>query len=389
MNGNTPPYKKDPATVNCNIPFRLTTASHHQAAGRERGVRAFNTGFAHVTQTADICWAVSKVLGADAWIMALKPRLGLPQRILDTLPDEEDIVGQAFGFEKAHPELFGGELAGQLGVYFSEETRDHTLYGIVNTGYSEDFQNTLIDLFRNGLCPHTVFAFPETPEQYPVILIPSAVRMTDGEQAAMEGYLTAGGKVIVTGPTPISGCNHKWKLPNRYEGDPMQLFPSCPDGIKPVLPKWFSEPLPDSGDADCWQKLCEGFFYNPSRLPGDLAQQCRGYAKPLPVEILAAKGYLCTVFESDKNLVVHVLAEDYNTDIDHELDAMRYHRSRVNFINKVTPIGIDLSLKLRTEKLPRVYTPFSNEETLVTSEDGCCTVTLPEDCAYAILEFEK
>lgn len=389
MNGNTPPYKKDPATVNCNIPFRLTTASHHQAAARERGARAFNTGFAHVPETANICWAVSKVLGADAWIMALKPRLGLPQRILDTLPDEEDIVGQAFGFEKAHPELFRGDFVGQLGVYFSEETRDHTLYGILNSGYSKDFQDALIDLFRNGLCPHTVFTFPETPEQYPVILIPSAVRMTDGEQAAMEGYLTAGGKVIVTGPTPISGCNHKWKLPNRYEGDPTELFPSCPDGIKPMLPKWFSEPLPNSGDDDGWQMPREGIFYNPVRCPGDLSDLCRRFAKPLPVELVTHRGYLSTVFETEDAYIMHILAEDYDTDIDHKLDEMRFHRSRVNFINKVTPIGIDGVLELKTKTAPQVYTPFSQEANRIMEEPGRCTVTLPEDCAYAILEFKK
>ena len=59
------------------------------------------------------CECISKILDADAWIGTLKGRLGLPDHILNTLPEEKDIVGQAFGFEAAHPELFRGSFVGQ------------------------------------------------------------------------------------------------------------------------------------------------------------------------------------------------------------------------------------------------------------------------------------
>lgn len=390
MNGNTPPYKHDPRTVNRTVPFRLTTSSYHQAAGRETGARAFNTGFAHVPETANICWAVSKVLGADAWIMALKPRLGLPQHILDTLPDEEDIVGTAFGFEKKNPQLFKGNLVGQLGVYFSTETRDHTLFGVLQHGYCSDFSKTLTDLFRSGLCPHTVFHFPKDTKEYPVILVPSAARMTQPELEALDVYLAAGGQVIVTGPSGIPECKNSWSLPNRHEGDPMQLFTSFPNGINRVLPEWFTNlPLPECTDVQIWSNPRKGMRYHPSRCPGDLTKQAESYAKPLPVQLLRAKGYLCTMFESDDALTLHFLSEDYDTDIDHELDEMRFHRSRVNFINKVMPIGIDGILELKTEMKPQVFTPFSQAATQITQQADRCTVTLPENCAYAILRFAK
>ena len=119
MSGNTPPYKHDKLTTNIAVAERLGNASHHQAVAREKGVGAFSTGFAHSTKQANVVWSVSKMLGADAWIGTLKTRLGLPWHILNTLPNEQDILTQAFGFEKSHEELFQGELAGQLGVYFS------------------------------------------------------------------------------------------------------------------------------------------------------------------------------------------------------------------------------------------------------------------------------
>ena len=390
MNGNTPPYKHDPQTVNRTVPFRLTTASHHQAAGRETGARAFNTGFAHVPETANICWAVSKVLGADAWIMALKPRLGLPQHILDILPDEEDIVGTAFSFEKAHPQLFDGSFVGQLGVYFSNETRNHTLFGILSHGYCSDFSSTLTELFRSGLCPHTVFAFPKDTKDYPVILMPSVTKITAEELAALDAYLAAGGKVIVTGPSGIPDCKNTWVLPNRHQGDPMEMFSSCPDGIKPVLPVWFTQlSLPECTDEPVWSAPREGMLYHPQRCPEDLIKQAKDYAKPLPVQVLRAKGYLCTMFETQDSLILHFLSEDYDTDIDHGLDEMRFHRSRVNFINKVTPIGIDGILELKTQVRPEVFTPFTEEASQITQQPERCTVTLPKDCPYAILRFPK
>ena len=395
MNGNTPPYKQDPLTVNKSISQRLTNGSHHQATAREKGARAFNTGFAHVTQTANIAWAVSKILDADAWIMALKPRLGLPQHILDTLPNEEDIVGNAFGFEKAHPDLFRGSFVGQLGVYFSAETRNHTLFGAMEYGYSNDYSRTLTDLMRIGICPHTVFDFPEKPDIYPAVLLPSAYILTEREQSAMAAYLAAGGKVIATGPCAAAGCKHSWKLPNRVSCSPRDFFPTYPDGIRPKRADWVNDrSLPHCTDPDQWQKPTENLYYHPYRASDgrnteETLRLAREFARQMPVRILEATGYLCTMFEAEDQVTVHFLAEDYDTDIDHKLDAMRYHRSRVNFINKVTPIGITGLLKIQTEKQPEVYLPFHTEPATVSAENGICTVTLPENCAYAILRFAK
>jgi hypothetical protein len=97
--------------------------------------------------------------------------LGLPKKILDTLPNEADIVGEAFGFEKNHPELFDGEFPAQVGVYFSYETRNHTLFGSLNHGYFCDYRETLTALFREGVSLQTVFSFPKDCSTYSVLLL--------------------------------------------------------------------------------------------------------------------------------------------------------------------------------------------------------------------------
>ncbi len=396
MSGNTPPYKHDPMTVNVPVRDRLTNSSHHQAAAREKGVRAFCTGFAHTTVAANHVWAVSKILDADAWIGTLKGRLGLPRHILDTLPNEADIVGEAFGFEKSHPELFSGSFVGQLGVYFSYSTRNYTLFGDVDKGYFRDYRATLVELFREGICPHTVFEFPKDASEYPVIIVPSAARMTEEEKAALEAYLESGGKVIVTGPTPIDGCINSWKLPNKAVSSPDEFYMVVPKGTHwPKVAKWLgATEIEPSGDADEWSNPREGLYYNPCRISdgaitAKVIELCRKYMKKLPVSVTRKMGYLSTVFESDSFITVHFLAEDYDVDIDHALDEIRTHRSRVNIVNKVEPIGIDGVLEFDGEAVPKVYTPFNNGESKVTSADGKVTVTLPEKCSYAIVKFAK
>ena len=396
MSGNTPPYKHDPKTVNVPVRNRLSNASHHQAAARERGVHAFSTGFAHSTITANHVWAVSKILDADAWIGTLKSRLGLPDHILNTLPEEKDIVGQAFGFEANHPDLFRGSFVGQLGVYFSYETRNHTMFGNLNKGYFQDYSATLTTLFRKGICPHTVFTFPEDASTYPVILVSSAAKMTETEIAAAKAYLKAGGKLIVTGPSPLPGCEHSWELPRQVNVPHTEFFTTVPEGeswAKP--PQWMVETqVAPSNDPDRWFQPEEGLHFHPHRISSgtnteDVLSLCRQYMNQMPIGVLRSNGYLCTMFEDVDQITVHFLAEDYDVDIDHELDRIRFHRSRVNLITKVEPIGIDGELQLETAKTPEVYTPFCEEASGIRQEGNLCTITLPEKCSYVILRFPK
>ena len=392
MSGNTPPYKHDPLTANTPVAERLVNASHHQAAARETGAGAFCTGFAHSTQQSNIVWAVSKMLGADAWIGTLKTRLGLPWHILNTLPNEEDIVGQAFHFEKEHADLFAGELVGQLGVYFSYETRDHTLYGGLDKGFFRDYKDTLRLLFQRGINPHTVFSFPENGREYPLIILPGVARMTHEETAAMERYLSAGGQVIALGPTAIDGCIHSWVLPNRVNAKAEDFFSSVPDGIHVQKPAWFLKTqIPATGDPAVWQQPREGLLYHPQR-PGDmdpdsLAEAVRRFIKPMPVTVLEAKGYLTTMLRDEKGISLQLVAEDYHVDIDHKLDEMRFHRSRVNLLTDIAPAGVDGNIRVQTDIVPTVYTPFSEGTAKVSVKDGGCHITLPQNCAYALLRF--
>ena len=396
MCGNTPPYKHDPVTVNMPIIERLVTFSHHSAVARKRGIRSFSTGYGFTEPSAGIIWAINKMLDTDCLFSTLKARLGLPDHILRELPEEADVIGRAFGFEKRHPELFSGEAIGEVAVYYSEYTRDHTFFGNIRHGYYKDYSDTLEHLFSLGLCAHTVFEFPKDTKKYPLVILPGVADMREDELEKLEKYLKAGGKVIVSGPSPIKECKNTWRLPTHPElRSPEDFFDSVPNGVWVRLADWITETkvLP-SADVREWREVKDGLYYNPGRISEDgitdgFDELCRRFTRKLPAELIRAEGYLTTMFENKDVITVHLLAADYDVDIDHELDDIRFHRSRVNLVNKVEPIGVDGVIELRSDSHITVYTPFSDEESTVEYRNGIYTITLPEGTSYAILKLDK
>ena len=140
-----------------------------------------------------------------------------------------------------------------------------------------------------------------------------------------------------------------------------------------------------------WQQPRENLLYHPRR-PGDLdpdsfLSQVKRFIKPMPVTVLEAKGYLTTMLRDEEGITLQLVAEDYDVDIDHKLDEMRFHRSRVNLLTDITPAGVDGHLCLKTDIAPRVYTPFNEETPKVSMDGNLCQITLPPNCAYAVLRF--
>jgi hypothetical protein len=280
-----------------------------------------------------------------------------------------------------------------VGVYFSYETRNHTFFGAFNKGYCRDYSDTLKMLLRSGISAHTLFAFPDDPERYPLILVPSPAAMTPQEQAALRGYAQKGGKVIITGPSAYPGCKHSWVLPVKPECAPADLFQTVRDGVWTQAPAWQSATtVAETEDPDQWQSVEDNVLYHPRRteaLKGELLEDCRSWGKTLPVTLLEQTGYFATLFRGEDGTTLQLLAEDYDTDIDHHLDEIRYHRSRVNYITKVIPVGISRRIVLSVDSAPQVYTPFNEGSTQVELLDGICKVTLPADCPYAIIHFPE
>jgi len=273
--------------------------------------------------------------------------------MLQTLPEEADVIGEAYRFEKEYPELFTGDQIGQLGVYFSYETRNHTYFGALRNGFALDYSATLNTLFRAGLSPHTVFSFPESANEYPLIILPSVAALSAEETAALEKYTDNGGAVIITGPCPLPEQKAIWSLPFKPTIDkPEDFFSTVANGVWIRMPDWVTKTtLPPCQLPNDWQTIGNRMYYNPHRISDgtiedSFLQLCRKYAGAMPVDIQEADGYLVTVFRNGDRTIVHLLASEYDTGIDHKLDEMRFHRSRVNYIDRVTPMGIGKPVRI-------------------------------------------
>jgi len=173
----------------------------------------------------------------------------------------------------------------------------------------------------------------------------------------------------------------------------VDFFATIRDGVWIQHPSWMTQTKLTPSDApNTWKEVLPGLHYNPHR-PGDgtveasVQEMVARFMKQLPVQLLSAQGYLTSTFRTEEGYVLHLLAEEYDTDIDHTLDDMRFHRSRVNFVNKVTPVNVSRTITLRANSAPTVFTPLSKEPATVQGRDGVYEITLPKDTAYAILQF--
>ena len=213
MCGNIPPYKHDKVTMNYPLAHHFINAAHHAAAAREAGVRCYSNGYGFYEATANILWALNKCLGAECWFSTLKGRLGLPDSILAKLPDDASPAARSFTFEAEHPDLFDSSQVFQAGVYFSYETRNHTCFGNLISGYSRDFRSTMELLFHAGISAGAVLTMPEDTREYQLLLLPSAARLTPDELARLRRFTAAGGVVLATGPSALPGAKSPWQLP--------------------------------------------------------------------------------------------------------------------------------------------------------------------------------
>ena len=88
-----------------------------------------------------------------------------------------------------------------------------------------------------------------------------------------------------------------------------------------------------------------------------------------------------------EGITLQLLAEDYDVDINHELDSIRNHRSRVNLLTTIRAVGVDRTVRLAASGKPEVFLPFDDSTATVQQENGSYTITLPEACSYAIIHI--
>ena len=149
--------------------------------------------------------------------------------------------------------------------------------------------------------------------------------------------------------------------------------------------------MPDLSHAE-WREIAPNVFQHPARLGDGLIEETlmelvHKYLAPLPVEVRHADGYLTVIRKNAGGYIVHLLAADYDTDIDHHLDEIRFHRSRINLVTKVEAVGTSPRIELATGLDAEVFTPFDDAGAKIERAPGKVTVAPPPKCAYLIVRL--
>ena len=391
--GNLPPYKHDPVTWNHPILQHFVGASYNSAAAEKVGAACVGVGYAFTEPSANIVWALNKCLGADCWFSTLKGRLGLTTADLEKLPDDFSPVGKAFRFEEKHPELFDTAAVRQAGVFFSRETRDHTLYGNLHDGLALDFNQTHKLLAGAGIAIATVLEIPEDTDTYQLLIVPGAASMTAAEAESLRRFASAGGTVLCFGPCGLPETGSPWKLETRVSPDFWTVREGCA-GTYPEKRQWQWHKVEAPELVAEWKEVAPRILYNPGRLPDDgleksLLELTRKHMRPLPVKLSGTDGYYATVRRGkDGAYIVQLLAADFDTDIDHHLDEIRTHRTRVNLVVKAEPVNVSRNVRIDTTLAVEVFTPFNDAGAEVVNGAGGVAVTLPEKCPYVIMRLK-
>jgi hypothetical protein len=190
MVGSTPSLA---GTWDDRIPSQLL----HLGIARDHRVPCIGLGYGFFPDTAFFVWAVNKFLGSDSWFSTLKGRLNASSTELAPLPDDSELVGEGYRWEKAHPQLFTGQVDTDAAVLFSRATRDY--YGQVAADYTADYSTTCLSLMRAGVSYEVVTAIPAFG-RIRCLVLSSVLCMSADQRRDLAQFMDAGGMIIATGP---------------------------------------------------------------------------------------------------------------------------------------------------------------------------------------------
>lgn len=353
MVGSTPSLA---GTWDDRIPSQLL----HLGIARDHNAPCFGLGYGFFPDTAFFVWAVNKFLGSDSWLSTLKGRLGASPAELATLPDDSEVVGEGYRWEKAHPQLFTGEVDTDVALFFSRATRDY--FGQVAADYSGDYSASCLNLMRADISCDVVTDIPEFGKMR-CLLLSSVVCLSSKQREALAQFLEDGGTVFATGPT-----GHYDERANPIQKTWLENFgasvelsdPERPGGFPPY--KNFKEPVeialcrvPES----LRQKMGEGWLTVPvgkGQLlwrPERISQ--KGVADAV-IELLQARDRLTAriaglpatwrlrQYRDGNRLLIHALPGKVETMLHASL---KNHLSGERIVEKIqfTPLNQDLVLQ--------------------------------------------
>ncbi len=385
MCGNTP-------KIDGSLGALLATQLQHLGVAREHGAPCIGLGYGFSADTAGVIWAFNKFLGSDCWFSTKKGRLALPDSKLVNLPDDPEVTAVPYNFEKNHPELFEAWPDSAVAVYFSDATRN--FYGGNYSDYTADYEGCCNYLFANDIQFDVVNRIPEADMNYSILVMPSAVCLSNEDIHALERWIEAGKTVIAAGPLGV--CDARG---NRFEQQFTEQYGlriDLPEIDRPAVfpPDWRPKPTVDCRNSAEWHKLGDHFCWHPGRMGSATQPEIAGpiqQALPQPpVKAVEKDGWLLRLFRSaDGKFLLHGLAAHYQLAVNEELEAQRESNwSGLNVITSAKPDQavrrVVLEVTVPAESVS-VNFPLKNQRFECPVTAGKIAFDIPDDVYYFIV----
>ncbi len=353
------------------------------AKAAKRGLPVMSCGYGYTTATADVVWAFSKFLGADSWLSTNKGRLSLRFSDWDRLPDDTELPGRGYRYERDHRTLFDTCPEADVLVYFSEASRRY--YGGGANDYVRDYQEAIWKLFRAGYSVGAAAEIP-APGTAAALMLSSAGAMSESEREAVAAFAAAGGKVLLTGPcglldgtgAPTGQFTAQWGLHQQLSAQlRQQEFPI----------DWFiAEPQRVLNPAQ-WTELSPNLFYHPGRMQDDSPPDVTAILGMPPA--VAPGWFLRRHRDRAGNLLIHGFAAEFDLGFAAAVEALRIPEAPWSnrIIDRVAPRNTARRLEFRlTDARVELFTPLNAQPGSVRSRSGAVEINLPEECFYFIVK---
>ena len=162
-----------------------------------KNIPCLGLGYAFFPDEGFRTWSLNKFFNSDSWISSHKTRCGLTFEEQCQLPDEPEIIHEAYNFDAKYPELSELTDTAQVAVYFSSTSRNF------NGNYADDYENgfvsTVRSLYQANIVSNVICRLPIDASKFKVLLLVDCDCLSLEERAAIDNYLACGGTVIATG----------------------------------------------------------------------------------------------------------------------------------------------------------------------------------------------
>jgi hypothetical protein len=294
----------------------------HKAIADKHRCSNIGLGYAHNPDSAFVIWALNKLFASSTWISTLTGRFGVPEEIRKTIPDEADVIGKAYNFEKKHEYLFSGRSLAKLAVLFS---LDNLIYnGCAQSDYSQPWRKLTAELVRNNIQFDVVLDIPSADE-YPVLLLGNFDCISCEIQKQLRNYMKHGGIIIAAGllgfrnergeltDTPFVAdwgielrngrfnwnipCRDLFNFPTSVPENSSSSYEIYRNGIKLELDQWISS---------------NNFHWLPQMCISEVLDKVRKVLPPDEFEISCPPGWIHRILRDNDSgrYFIHLLAAD-------------------------------------------------------------------------------